>query len=212
MASESARSVFRSRSGWLLCAAAWVLIALAFAAQVVQDGVSATKHLPVYLLVAWVIWMLFGAPKVVIGSDEVVLHNVLRRVRIPWATVSEVQPQMTLTIYVGAKKYRAWAAPSGTNAGSLPILAADQRVRLANPMPGQDQGVIRALNADRLGAMSDSKVAALRIRKAWVDFKAAHPETTADAATVRTSVNVASLAVLAALVLPTVLIGISVGL
>ncbi|MGJ7440233.1 hypothetical protein [Aquipuribacter sp. MA13-6] len=107
------RVVFRPGAVRLLAAGWWVLAAV-LAADVLWrgQGSSALLLVPLLAFSCAVVHALFWYPAVVVDDDAVELVNVLRRVRLPWRTVEDLDTRWALTIDSGQRRWTSWAAPS----------------------------------------------------------------------------------------------------
>jgi hypothetical protein len=65
---------------------------------------------PVMVAVGVALWGVFWRPAVVVDDDAVELLNILRDVRVPWPALEAVDTQYALTLHVGERRYRSWAA------------------------------------------------------------------------------------------------------
>lgn len=68
--------------------------------------------LPLLLLSAVAVHALFWYPAVRVDADGVELVNVLRTVRIPWASVEDTDTRWALSLLAAGRRWTAWAAPS----------------------------------------------------------------------------------------------------
>jgi hypothetical protein len=64
------------------------------------------------VLAAWLVWLAYWRPKVVVDDDGVVLHNVFRVVRVPWSAVVELHSRYGLEVQTPSGSYNAWAVPA----------------------------------------------------------------------------------------------------
>jgi hypothetical protein len=65
---------------------------------------------PVMVAVGAALWGVFWRPAVVAGDGGVELLNVVRDVRVPWPLLDELDTRYALTLHVGERRYRSWAA------------------------------------------------------------------------------------------------------
>ena len=152
-------------------------------AMIVQHQWSpVARYGAIFLLVSWACWMLFWAPAVRIMSDAVELGNIIRATRIPWTAITDVQPGFSLIVRTANHNYRAWAAPSGTQAGASTRLLEDEEFRLRLPLPDNDTSFMRQIINPDERTLSPSSQASILIRRKW---QAAPPRAAgADAANV----------------------------
>jgi hypothetical protein len=111
--STMARQVFRQRSSLVLAAVCGVTGAL-----LLLSLVRNWAHYPRPVFAGWVLlglaltWAVFVRPAVLLDSEGVTLHNVLRDIRIPWARLSHVETRWNLRVFAGDRGYTAWAISS----------------------------------------------------------------------------------------------------
>lgn len=97
------------------------------------------------LFAAWAVfwmavaWSVFFRPAVLIDRDGVLIRNVLRDIRIPWALLSDVRTRWSLSLSVEDKNYTAWALSSQAE---RPRRTAGGMFRM--PVPGRLEGVSSA--------------------------------------------------------------------
>lgn len=137
---------------------------------------------PVLLAVGTVVYALLWRPCVRVDADGVVLRNVLRDVRVPWAALEEVDTRYTLTLHTSTGAYQSWAAPAPgrpspvprgwTPSGAGPATSGpggggeDARLPDARWQPG---GVAPDRSSRTLGA--DSGAAAFMVEQAWARWR-----------------------------------------
>lgn len=90
-----------------------------FAAVVlVGVGVGSPGHLPALgpalLLLAALGWLAYWRPCVVVDERGVVLHNVFRRVVVPWPALVEVHSRYGMRVETTEGTFGAWAVPAPT--------------------------------------------------------------------------------------------------
>lgn len=107
------RVVFRPGLGRLLAVGWWALTAV-LAVDLVRRGEASSALLGVPLLAfsAALVHALFWYPAVAVDDDGVELVNVLRRVRLPWASLQDLDTRWTLTVEAGERRWTSWAAPA----------------------------------------------------------------------------------------------------
>jgi len=111
--STTARQVFRQRSSLVLAAVCGVTGAL-----LLLSLVRNWAQYPRPVFAAWVVlglaltWAVFVRPAVLLDSEGVTVHNVLRDIRIPWARLSHVETRWNLRVFAGDHGYTAWAISS----------------------------------------------------------------------------------------------------
>lgn len=107
------RAVFRPGAVRLLAVGWWVLAAL-LAVDLLWRGQGTAPLLGVPLLAfsCALVHALFWHPAVVVDDQAVELVNVLRRVRLPWPVVEDLDTRWALTVDTGRRRWTSWAAPS----------------------------------------------------------------------------------------------------
>jgi hypothetical protein len=95
-----------------LAVAGYVVFALWWAVDdvVTGDGGRLVVAAPVMLALGAALWGVFWRPAVVVDDDGVELKNVVRDVHVPWALLDDVDTQYALTLHVGERRHRSWAA------------------------------------------------------------------------------------------------------
>jgi hypothetical protein len=105
---------FRPRGGVVL---AWIAIGVCAAglvAIVVTDGPAGLVAWgwPV-VAVAWLAWLAYVRPRLVVTDGFVEFVNPLRTHRVPWGDVAEIDSRYALTLRThDGRRIRAWAAPA----------------------------------------------------------------------------------------------------
>jgi hypothetical protein len=69
------------------------------------------------LAVGAVIYAVFWRPAVVVDPEGVLLRNVLRDVRVPWAALEAVETRYALTLVTAEHRYVSWAAGAPGRSG-----------------------------------------------------------------------------------------------
>lgn len=109
-----ASSVYRPGAVRALAVGWWLLAAL-LAADLVLRGGQGSGLLPglaVLLFSCALVHALFWQPEVRVDADGLELVNVLRRVRLPWASVEDLDTRWALSIGAGERRWTSWAAPA----------------------------------------------------------------------------------------------------
>lgn len=88
-------------------------------ATVAGEGVEALPLTVPLILVAYLGWLLFWFPKVMLDSDGVTLVNPLQTLKISWHSIIFVEAKYAATILTPHGKYTAWAAPAPGMFGAL---------------------------------------------------------------------------------------------
>ncbi len=89
----------------LICLGGLVTLALRHEGQLLRFG-------PALVLAAWLVWLAYWRPKVVVDDEAVTLHNVFRTVRVPWSSVVELHSRYGLKVETQFGSYNAWAVPA----------------------------------------------------------------------------------------------------
>lgn len=106
-------SEYRPGGARALAVGWWVLAAL-LAADLLWRGRTgaALVGLGLLALTCAVVHALFWQPAVRVDDDGVELVNVLRRVRLPWASVEDLDTRWALSLVAGGRRWTSWAAPA----------------------------------------------------------------------------------------------------
>lgn len=114
-----------------------------------------------------IVYVLCLRPSIQARHDELVLHNPLRDLRVPWASITEIDVTDVLRVHVEGRPYRAWT-PQQSNRQRL-------RARMRTPPRG-----VPAAVADAVAGKSHAEYVAARltelsrIRGAPTDARARH--------------------------------------
>jgi hypothetical protein len=155
MAAIPGRLVYRPVLGRMLAVcyagfvAWWLIAGLAGGGNAGPSWTASVWLLALGTVVYAVLWR----PAVVVDSDGVLLVNVMREVRVPWAALEAVETRYTLTLIAAGHRYASWAA------------GAPGRGGLLTP-PG---GVIPQRSSRDL--RSDSGAAAFLVEQAWAGWR-----------------------------------------
>lgn len=140
----------------------WVALVVYLALLVRQGtGSDAVRFLPFAALVALVVYAVFWRPVVEVDDHGVLLVNVLRDVRVPFARLDAVDTHYALRLEVGDRSFTAWAAPAP---GRTSAMSLSRRDAAATALLGADldQGVSASAAPN-----TDSGGAALMVRLRW---------------------------------------------
>ena len=153
---------YRSRFGRGLAIAIWVLAGLALVAMLTQGGIEGLIRGATWaLLPALLVWALFWRPCVIVDDGGVELINVVRTIRLPWPSITEVDTRWALTLHTAYGRYAAWAAPaSGWQPGRR---MSEQDARA---VPVEDWGSGKQVRASD-SPYSPSGEAAMYVRRRW---------------------------------------------
>ena len=170
--------VLRTKSSLGLCVAIWIMVAIGLVSMAVQGYWTAMLHYgPLFLVAAWGVWMLFGAPAVRIDDDAVTLDNVGRSVRIPWNAVVDVEAGISLSVVTAAGRFSAWAAPGGNGAPPTAVLGAEQQLSMGNIAAWQIAGADNRQQMDAIlgidpSGRSTASTIRTAIQQAWRSYGA----------------------------------------
>lgn len=100
--------------GARVLALGWWLLAALLTADLLWRGDAGAVLVGVSLLglSCAVVHALFWQPAVRVDDDGVELVNVLRRVRLPWASVQELDTRWALSLVADGRRWTSWAAPA----------------------------------------------------------------------------------------------------
>jgi hypothetical protein len=143
-----------------IAVAGYVLFALWWAADDVWtgDGDRIAVTGPVLVAFGAAGYGLFWRPAVVVDDRGVELRNIVRDVHVPWGLLTGVDTKYALTLHVGERKYRSWAAgaPGRPAALSAPGTTRDHDATGAG-------GPVRSSRSLR----GDSGAAAFMVEQRW---------------------------------------------
>jgi hypothetical protein len=163
---ERERTVLRPRLGLGLAIAVWALSILNLVTfGVLHEWESLARGVPVALLVSVAAWVLFGIPSVVIEETAVTFVNPARSIRIPYPRVVDIEPSFSLVVRTTQGRYRAWAAPGGSQGAARPALQANERIVLNTALPDDGRIERSALEDPTDANMSNAEIAAMAIKR-----------------------------------------------
>lgn len=189
MATTPGRLVYRPVTGRVLtlCYAAfavWWLVA-----GLVGSGQAGSGQAgPAWTAIAWlvavgaVMYAVLWRPAVVVDADGVLLLNVLRDVRVPWAALEAVETRYALTLVTAGRRYVSWAAGApgrgsavarfahgrGAGARAGGVVRADELAQL--PRKGWLPGGPDPDRSSR-DLRTDSGAAAFMVEQAWLGWR-----------------------------------------
>lgn len=137
----------------------WVVAAGSLAITTGSAPGELLRSAPFLLLICWVAYLVLWRPLVRVDSDGVELVNVLRRVRVPYAALREVQTRWALTLFTDNARYVSWAATASPRRHTATNRSLGRHV--IDPTGGGDS--IRSSAAPE----SSSGAAALAIAAHW---------------------------------------------
>lgn len=153
--------IFQPRISRLFAWTCWTVTSFGVVATVVAGGPVALAGAAPLLFVAYLGWLLFWRPAVVVSDDGVILENPFRVVEVPWEALVQVDTRYSLTLITPRRKYSAWAAPAPGIWGG----------RNAHPdhLRGLPESSYGPGNSVRPGDLknTDSGAAAQIVRKRW---------------------------------------------
>jgi hypothetical protein len=147
-------------------AAGYGVFALWWVVEAVAKGraESVAVVAPVLLAFGAVVYAVFWRPAVIVDDAAAELRNVVRSVRVPWGSLEGIETRFALTLLVGDREYRSWAA------------AAPGRPSLvARPGPDDAAAGTPVSTASGSGPRSsrslraDSGAAAFMVEQRWVE-------------------------------------------
>lgn len=181
------RLVYRPLTGTVL-----VGCYAAFAAWWILAGLTSSRHAGLsWTALAWmlaigtVLYAAFWRPAVIVDDDGVLLCNVVRDVRVPWAALEGVETQYALTLVTAQHRYSSWAAGApgrrnalartghgrgiGAGVGDTARAAVDVEARhlpRKEWMPGGMEP-----NRSSRDLRTDSGAAAFMVEQAWMGWR-----------------------------------------
>jgi hypothetical protein len=148
-----------------IAAAGYAVFALWWAVDDVWTGDEARIVVagPVLLAVAAVVYGVFWRPAVVVDDEGVELRNIVRDVRVPWALLEGVETKYALTLLVGERTYRSWAAGAPGRPAPLAQRIARAPEAARDHHPTGDAAAVRSSRSLR----GDSGAAAFMVEQRW---------------------------------------------
>ena len=110
---------FKQRSSQAVAVAVIILGIGGAVAVLAGEGIAAFPLTAPLLLVAYLGWLLFWFPKVILNSVGVTLVNPLQTLMISWHSIILVEAKYAATILTPHGTYTAWAAPAPGMFGAL---------------------------------------------------------------------------------------------
>jgi len=105
-------AIFKARTNKWFAGFSWFVAAAGLAGLVVAGGLPALAGAWPLLFIAYLGWLLFWRPAVVVGDAGVTIENPFRTITVPWAALVHVDTRYALTLVTPGKSYGAWAAPA----------------------------------------------------------------------------------------------------
>lgn len=130
----SAPIILRQRSGPIITIVVWAFLALLLVDAIVRGSWNTVgAFLPHLALVGWLVFVLLWRPAVIVGSDHVVIREILRTTTVPFSNITDIRLSTVVSIMATApngatRTYRPWNAPgmprrkidSGLTGGTRP--------------------------------------------------------------------------------------------
>lgn len=104
--------VYRSNAARVICALTVPICLAGLVTVALRDAGDALRFGGLFVLAAWLVWLAYWRPKVVVDDEAVRLHNVFRTVRVPWSAVVELHSRYGLEVQTPSASYNAWAVPA----------------------------------------------------------------------------------------------------
>lgn len=125
-------AIFKARTNKWFAGFSWFVAAAGLAGLVVAGGVPALTGAAPLLLIAYLGWLLFWRPAVVVHDTGVTIENPFRAITVPWAALVQVDTRYALTLVTPGRSYGAWAAPApGIWGGRTPARRTSEDCRTA---------------------------------------------------------------------------------
>jgi hypothetical protein len=162
-----------------VAAVGYALFALWWAVDDVLTGDTRRMMLvgPILVAVGALLWGVFWRPAVVVDDDGVELRNVVRDVHVPWRVLESLDTRYALTLHVGRRRYRSWAAGAPGRPAPLSHSGAAR-----DHAPTGGDGALRSSRSLR----ADSGAAAFMVEQRWEQRRTA-PSTGEERVTTRWS-------------------------
>ncbi len=192
-------ATFRPAFGRGLTIAISAVVVLFLVLLVVDQGPTALiRGIWPGLLATVAAWAVFWRPAVVVDEPAVIVRNVFRTHRIPWAAIQRIDTKWALTLFTGEGRIGSWAAPAPSRYAAASVDPNDLRIVAGAALsPGR---AVRP--GDTLGTASGA--AAFVINRHWNELRDdGRLDVEPDARRVRSTWNVPIAAALAALVAAT---------
>jgi hypothetical protein len=104
--------IFRPGISRLFAWTCWAVAAFGMGVSVISGGPAGLAGILPLLFVAYLGWLLFWRPAVIVSDTGVTLENPFRLVEVPWEALVQVDTRYSLTLITPRGKYSAWAAPA----------------------------------------------------------------------------------------------------
>ncbi|AZI57449.1 hypothetical protein EH165_04010 [Nakamurella antarctica] len=159
--------VFRPRVGYFACGL-WAVLAVAWIVLAIRDaGLSGLWQIAPASFMGVLVYATCGRPCVIVGSEKVLLRNIIRDVEVPFSQLEAVHTQYALTLLTTqGQKFVAWAAPAASRYSTARTTESDVKTI---GWDEQSDGPVPASASLR----SDSGSAAAIVRRNWRVARAA---------------------------------------
>lgn len=148
-----------------VASAGYAVFALWWAVDDLRTGDEARIAVvgPVLLALGAVVYGLFWRPAVVVDDEAVELLNIVRNVRVPWTLLEGVETRFALTLLVGERQYRSWAAGAPGRPAPMGQHGAGRREAARDHHPTGESPAVRSSRSLR----GDSGAAAFMVEQRW---------------------------------------------
>ena len=154
-------AIFKARTNKWFAGFSWFVAAAGLAGLVVAGGPGALSGVWPLLLIAYLGWLLFWRPAVVVHDAGVTIENPFRAITVPWPALVQVDTRYALTLVTPGRSYGAWAAPAPGIWGGRNARPEDLR-----GLPGSTYGPGNSVRPGDLKT-TDSGQAAQLVRARW---------------------------------------------
>ena len=154
-------AIFKARTNKWFAGFSWFVAAAGLAGLVVAGGPGALSGVWPLLLIAYLGWLLFWRPAVIVHDAGVTIENPFRAITVPWPALVQVDTRYALTLVTPGRSYGAWAAPAPGIWGGRNARPEDLR-----GLPGSTYGPGNSVRPGDLKT-TDSGQAAQLVRARW---------------------------------------------
>ncbi|MEZ2388901.1 PH domain-containing protein [bacterium RCC_150] len=155
---------FKARTSKQLAWTCWAIAVLGVFITLVVGGAGALPGAAPLMLIAFLGWLLFWRPTVIVGDSGVTLENPYKTIHVPWEALVQVDTRYALTLMTPRRKYAAWAAPAPGIWGGR-----NARPEHLKGLPGTTYGPRSSVRPGDL-KNTDSGAAAFLVRSRWEDL------------------------------------------
>lgn len=156
--------VFKARTNKWFALLSWLVAGVGVAVTAATGGPGALVGTMPLLLLAFLGWLFFWMPSVVVRDDGITLENPFRSVLVPWAALVNVDTRYALTLVTVDKSYASWAAPAPGIRGGRNARPEDLQ-----GLPASSYGPGRSIRPGDLKT-TDSGAAARIVRGRWQEL------------------------------------------